>query len=764
VNNASIKKNPRNICRKVIGLGRKAAAAINRNLPGSVWLRLKKGFRQLPAPFAERYGWNKRTCVILYSVNEALFPGYHPRKTIQTEIRRDAKVSLVACVKNDVETVNGWIQSIYRQTILPDEIIVVDTGSSDGTFRLLQEEACISRGIPFHVIYSPAANIAQARNIGIKNAKNQIIAITDFGATPREDWLEKITYPLLEDPEILLSAGLYATVDKNGLPALNSALWLWNRLDRIDPSSYLPPGGSAAFRKDIWEFVGGYPEWLTLTGEDTCFDLQLKHLGGKWAFVPEAVVLWHAPETIKLYVGKMFTWAKGDGEAGIQGRYYWRNMVRIGLWSGYSFITLCFLIAFFLFSSTLAAIWVASILLIYTVVVLWIFRRSHLPAKLFLARVLGEIAQVAGYLQGARHRRESDNKRHGLLKGIFIILSGVPIDDTGGGARGTQIALELLNRGYGVIFLNRFPKNEKKDLSLQISHPNLFTYPAASFTWDTFVHANPDYLAGKQINLLVEFPAPEYLPLIQKSAEFKATVIYDLIDAWDTSLGRQWYSRKADVEIIHASRILIASAMTLKLQLEHDSQRKVTLFPNAVNRRLFSSHISWPRPEDLPASAWTILYIGALWGEWFDWKLLGRTAERYPEAAVAVIGDYREQYKSHPPNIFFLGLKPQWRLPAYLAHADVAIIPWHPSTITHATSPLKLYEYLAMGLPVVAPDLKSLGHIPGLFLARDIEEFLSLVGQARFIPRNHMEIDKFIRKNTWQARVDQLISSLQNKI
>ncbi|MBK8822573.1 MAG: glycosyltransferase [Anaerolineales bacterium] len=107
-----------------------------------------------------------------------------------------------------------------------------------------------------------------------------------------------------------------------------------------------------------------------------------------------------------------------------------------------------------------------------------------------------------------------------------------------------------------------------------------------------------------------------------------------------------------------------------------------------------------------------------------------------------------------PPNLYFLGLKAQTDLPSYLAHSEVAIIPWKVNSITQATSPLKLYEYLAMRRPVVVPDLKPLQGIPGLLRSRTSEEFIKLVGEAREKKLPLEDIDAFIAENNWQAVLD----------
>ena len=206
--------------------------------------------------------------------------------------------------------------------------------------------------------------------------------------------------------------------------------------------------------------------------------------------------------------------------------------------------------------------------------------------------------------------------------------------------------------------------------------------------------------------------------------------------------------------MIALSDVLIATAAPLAARLEAMSGRSVTLVPNAVNTDLFDPGRSRERPADYPSAPWSMIYIGALWGDWFDWELLRRLAVAYSEAAVVIVGDYRDQMRSAPGNVHFLGLKAQVELPAYLAHADVAIIPWKANAVTHATSPLKVYEYLAMRRPVVAPALDALEGIPGVLLSSDTDAFVRNVGRARGAPVDRVVVDAFVRENSWPARIE----------
>jgi glycosyltransferase involved in cell wall biosynthesis len=525
-------------------------------------------------------------------------------------------------------------------------------------------------------------------------------------------------------------------------------------VEQIDPQSYLPPGGSMAFTKDAWESVGGYPEWLTLTGEDTYFDLELKRSTRRWAFAPEAVAGWQAPQSARGWWRKAGYWAAGDGEIGANARAYQRALRQIGFLVLFPLaLVLSAIIAALVHSGPLALVMVGMALI-------WLARiraRTRQVGYSPFLEVGARLAMIAGYLKGLRRRSGADARRWKAVSGIVVILTGVPIDDTGGGARGTQIALELVRHQFLVVFINQFPKYETGGMDVRIGHPNLITLRFGKFRLEDLISQFGDLLGEKPTGILVEHPIPSFLPVVKELRKLGGRVIYDLIDDWNTSLGARWYTPEAEKELIEAADMLLATAPALQARLEWLSGREVVLLPNAVNLLLFDPQRTYPRPADLPAAEWTVIYTGALWGEWFDWGLLIEIARHYPAASVVVIGDYRGQCPETLPNLYFLGLKPQTDLPAYLAYANVAIIPWKVSEITRATSPLKVYEYLAMHKPVVVPDLPLLSGLPFVLPSRSSDEFMLNIEAARQIQAGGEALERFLGENSWQRRVDQII-------
>lgn len=706
--------------------------------------------------FFGEYILDDRSIVVLYTNREDIFREYQPRARLLREGVRRVKVSLIAVARNEVHNVSHWCDAVLGQTRIPDEIVVVDTGSQDGT---LQELTAIAERspIPFRVISAPGANIARGRNIAIARSCHPIVAVTDFGCQPENDWLEKLIAPFELDPDIQVAAGLYMPVDRKGRP-VSRGRWKWStRKGKLEPKSFPMSGASAAFTREAWKSVGGYPEWLTLTGEDTYFALELKRLGGKWAFVPDAVVKWMAPENAVSYWLKMFRWAVGDGESGVRAQHYWSSLLRV-LGAG---VFVIFWLGIGLASKVTGdkfLIILSSVALLMSVTITAFRFRRYISSPLdIIWEAGGELAKVGGFIWGSRRRPEVLARRLLATRGTWFVFSGVPIDDTGGGSRATQLSLELLRQGFSVVFVYKFRRNERTDLGLRVWHPNLLVYSISALRTTKLLQHFNFKAEGRLLAAIVESPLRDFVFPIGSLRKQGAIVIYDLMDDWTTSLGGNWYSEGTEKEIIGLSQVLVATAPVLMDRLRNVSGRAVIPLPNAVDSELFNPDRNYTRPDDLPPGEWTIMYIGALWGEWFDWELVRRIALAYSEAKVILIGDYRRRRGSLPPNLHLLGLKSHQELPGYLAYADVAIIPWEVNAITRATSPLKLYEYLAMRKPVVAPSLDAFKGIPGVIIAEDRDDFLAKVELARRMKLPERDITMFIKENDWCARIRQLL-------
>jgi cellulose synthase/poly-beta-1,6-N-acetylglucosamine synthase-like glycosyltransferase len=235
-------------------------------------------------------------------------------------------VSVVATVKDEARSIEAFLTALLNQSRTPDEIVISDGGSTDGTAEAIRGAGGNERS-RLRLIEAPGTNIAQGRNRAIASCSGSIVAVTDAGTTPRPDWLERLVRPLENDPSIAVSGGFF---EPGGSTFLQRciAVVITPQLPEVSPDSFLPSSRSVAFRRDWWERAGGYPEWLDHC-EDVIFDLELKRAGAAIAYAPDARVVWSPAPTLRGFARQYFRYARGDATAGL---WPGRHALRYGVY------------------------------------------------------------------------------------------------------------------------------------------------------------------------------------------------------------------------------------------------------------------------------------------------------------------------------------------------------------------------------------------------------------------------------------------------
>lgn len=154
-------------------------------------------------------------------------------------------------------------------------------------------------------------------------------------------------------------------------------------------------------------------------------------------------------------------------------------------------------------------------------------------------------------------------------------------------------------------------------------------------------------------------------------------------------------------------------------------------------------------------------YYGAI-AEWFDVELLDQLARALPDCEFRLIGadtaGVGHSLRNHA-NVRMIGERPYAELPRWLADFDVCLIPFRMNSLTLATNPVKIYEYLSAGRPVVSSDLPEIRQFGDLvYRASTVEQFVERVvdalgeaDDAHVTPLRARRMD-FARKQTWQHR------------
>ncbi len=242
-----------------------------------------------------------------------------------------AGVSVIMTVLNEAASLPAVLQGLEQQTRRPDEVVVVDGGSTDGTLALLHGYA---GPLTLRVLELPGANISQGRNAAIEAATGPVIAITDAGVRLEPAWLAALVQPMEDDGAVAVAgffhsdpAGLFeAVLGATTLPAASD----------VNPATFLPSSRSVAVTKEVWRRAGGYPEWLDYC-EDLLFDFAVLNLGVRFAWAPAALAHFRPRPTLAAFFKQYYRYARGDGKAGLWRR---RHAIRYATYAAGALATL----------------------------------------------------------------------------------------------------------------------------------------------------------------------------------------------------------------------------------------------------------------------------------------------------------------------------------------------------------------------------------------------------------------------------------------
>jgi glycosyltransferase involved in cell wall biosynthesis len=230
-------------------------------------------------------------------------------------------VSVVATVLNERESAARLLASLGEQTRAPDEVVIVDGGSSDGTPDVLR---AASRSRNLRLIEEPGANISAGRNRAIEAARHEVIVAADAGVELHPAWAERLAAALDGDSDRARAvSGFFVSAPASAWELALGATVLLDAAE-IDPARFLPSSRSVAFTKAAWRAAGRYPEWLDYC-EDLVFDFGLIAAGARPRFVPRAVVRFRPRSTAQAFFLQYYRYARGDGKADLWRR---RHAVR----------------------------------------------------------------------------------------------------------------------------------------------------------------------------------------------------------------------------------------------------------------------------------------------------------------------------------------------------------------------------------------------------------------------------------------------------
>ena len=317
-------------------------------------------------------------------------------------------VSVIMTVKNDRAGCAVTLDSLRAQTRQPDQIIVVDGGSTDGTVDVIDRYAAADSRVV--VVQAPGVNIARGRNLAAETAIGGVIACTDCGCRAEPDWLQKLVAPFEQDADVEFVAGFYRIETHTLLEQVVGLATMRGQLEPADPETFNPSARSMACTKALWSRAGGWPEWICFS-EDTLFDHKVRRMKAGWRFAGDAIVHWRPRSSLRAVARQFYNYGTGRGHTQINSSsftYNLRNML------------MCLTVTSLCFATLWALPFLAALIAYFYI---WAFHRKGVLIVSRTRQILAYlihlcvcwvvlVSNVTGYLVGSWQRlRDRDRYR-----------------------------------------------------------------------------------------------------------------------------------------------------------------------------------------------------------------------------------------------------------------------------------------------------------------------------------------------------------------
>ena len=225
------------------------------------------------------------------------------------------RISVAVPVRNEASNIGDLVRRLLAQTRPPDEIIITDGGSIDGTPEIVAE--FIRNGEPVKLIRAGEALPGRGRNLAAAEASSDWLAFIDGGIEPAADWLAVLANKVEQDSSIDVVYGAWEPVTDSFFAECAAITYVPPPAPRNGVVTRPRFIASSLMKRSVWRSVGGFPEDLR-SGEDLLFMDRIETSGFNSAFEPRAIVRWQLRTTFASTFKRFVVYA--------------RNNIRAGLW------------------------------------------------------------------------------------------------------------------------------------------------------------------------------------------------------------------------------------------------------------------------------------------------------------------------------------------------------------------------------------------------------------------------------------------------
>ena len=314
---------------------------------------------------------------------------------------------------------------------------------------------------------------------------------------------------------------------------------------------------------------------------------------------------------------------------------------------------------------------------------------------------------------------------------------------------------------------------ELLDGSLNIFQVKLFVKGAPAIYFEPATTQAETMLKNSFIRFALDYSVVSNVAIIEHAYWYNlvrglpdALCVYDCMDHHEGFGNVPEKLIKIEKNMLQQSDVVLVTSTWLE-NFAKEFSNNIALVRNACDFEHFSK-----QPSEIyidPLGRKIIGYYGAI-AEWFDLDLVAKVAEENPDKLVLLIGD--DTVNAHSilgnyTNVVFIGEVAYQNLPFYLYAFDVCILPFKVIPLTLATNPVKVYEYLAAGKPVVSIDLPEIAQFGNaVSCAKSVEEFVTCINQELESRADASapvaKRKEFAVQQTWSQRIVEIRDALES--
>lgn len=320
--------------------------------------------------------------------------------------------------------------------------------------------------------------------------------------------------------------------------------------------------------------------------------------------------------------------------------------------------------------------------------------------------------------------------------------------------RPQQLLKAFAELGHKAIFYNYDYFFKQKEPQIEL-YPNLFLCKADV----------PLEKVGLEDPVILWITYPHHVRYVGKYKE--KLVVFDALDE-PTGEFAFWAN---DVDNMAGKADIIFTTAKKMYDYHIEKHNNVHMCPNGADYEHFkiAQKISSSKPKDMPKNDRpTIGYFGAI-ASWIDWELITYISSQNKHFNFVMIGPLYDKFRDpvKAPNIYYLGRKDYAQLPNYLQWFDACIIPFKVTPMIEGCNPIKIYEYLSAGKPVVTTNMPEVVTLGGAYIGKSKEEFNQKIHQALLEKNNIDKVNQRIelaKNNSWNHRAAVALDKIEETL